>query len=343
MSDHDIMVIGAGQAGLAAAHMLHAADADFTIVDGADKAGGSWHRYYDSLTLFSPARYSELPGAPFPGNPDHYPTRDEVIAYLDTYAARFAHQIETGRQVGKVEVDGARYRISFHCGETRHARALVVATGSFGAPNLPSISGAAHFAGEILHSSDYREPSRFAGQSVIVVGGGNSAIQIAAELAEYSAVTLVSRDRLRFIPQRILRRDIHWWFDKLRLNGTGLFSDHGVPIIDDGRYRAAIRAHRPAVKPMFERFGQRDVQWADGSSINADAVIFATGYRPSLDFLSGTPAVDRHGHPVHRRGISKTLHRLGFVGLSGQNGFASATLRGVGRDAAYVIQRLLRR
>jgi putative flavoprotein involved in K+ transport len=139
----------------------------------------------------------------------------------------------------------------------------------------------------------------------------------------------------------VLGRDIHWWFDKLHLNGTNLFSDHGVPVIDSGRYRSALRRAKPPTKPMFKAFFKDGVIWSDDTEEVIDTVIFATGFRPAMPFLSGIGALDNEGFPMHRNGISTIVAGLGYVGLSGQNGFASATLRGVGRDAGVVIPRLL--
>lgn len=337
MTDHQIIVIGAGQAGLAAGRELASSGADFVIVDERAAAGGSWSSYYDSLVLFSPVRYSSLPGLAMTGDPWRYPSRDEVVSYLRSYRAHFDLSVATGVSVTSVAFNQGRYHVTTGNGETRTAEGLIVATGAFGTPVIPSLPGQGHFAGSILHSASYRNPQPYLGKRIVVVGAGNSAVQIAAELAGVADVTLATRNKIRFLPQRVLGRDVHWWFDKLRLNGLNLFSDHGVPVIDDGTYRAALGRHTPQVRAMFARFTPDGVVWHNGERQSVDAVIFATGFRQRFDFLQASGALAGDGTPLQRRGVSAALPRLGFVGLSGQNGFASATLRGVGPDARHVV------
>lgn len=337
----DFIVIGAGQAGLAAGYHLQRAGADFLIVDGAASVGGAWPAYYDSLELFSPVRYSALPGLAMPGEPYAYPRRDDVTRYLRDYARYFDLPVKLGTKIAGVERSQAAFILRTVEGEPLVTRRLIVATGAFGAPVIPQIAGSAEFAGQIIHSAGYRNPEPFAGQRVIVIGAGNSAVQIAVELAAHANVTLAVRDKVRFLPQKVLGKDVHWWFDKLRLNRRNLFSDHGVPVIDDGRYRAALSADHPQVRTMFKRFTSSGVLWSDGESEPIDQVICATGFRSSLDFLANTGALDHEGNALHRKGISAVVPGLGFVGLSGQNGFASATLRGVGRDARDVVSQLM--
>jgi putative flavoprotein involved in K+ transport len=272
---------------------------------------------------------------------DAYPKRDDVVRYLRDYAAFFSLPVKLGVRTEAVDASGAGFLLRQSDGSRVFARKLIVATGAFGAPVVPQIEGASGFAGRILHSSEYLTPAPFEGQRVVVVGAGNSAVQIAAELAALADVTLAVRSRIRYLPQRILGKDVHWWFDKLRLNQMNLFSDHGVPVIDDGRYRRAIREGRPGVRPMFERFQGDGIVWSDGEHERVDQVIFATGFRAAMGFLKNSGALMPDGRPFHSRGVSTRLRGLGFVGLSGQTGFASATLRGAGPDARHVVNRLL--
>lgn len=350
----DSIVIGAGQAGLAAGHHLARRGLFFEVLEASAVVGGSWPSHYDSLTLFSPARYSSLPGLRFPGDPDRYPTRDEVVAYLRDYARTFGLPVVTGARVTRIgepspdETSQAAglFRVETDDGRVRWSRSVVVATGSFHRPHVPDIPGRETFAGTVLHSSAYRNPAPFAGQRVIVVGAGNSAVQIAAELAEVADVRLATRSPVRFVPQRFGGRDIHFWFRVLGVDAfpTGRWRD-GEPaaaVLDTGRYAAALAAGRPVRMPMFTAFAPDGVLAADGAHVAAESVIFATGFHPSVEFLRGTAAVDETGRPRQRLGVSTTVRGLYYVGLSGQRSLTSATLRRVGPDAAAVVRALAR-
>lgn len=333
----DVIVIGAGQAGLATGYHLQRAHLNFVILEASAQAAGSWPSYYASLRLFSPARYSSLPGMPFPGVPDHYPTRDEVIAYLTQYAAHFHLPVITEQWVEAVTKQGDIFTVLTRDGRSYIARYVIAATGSFNRPRVPELPNQAAFQGTILHSSAYRSPEALAGKHVIVVGGGNSAVQIATELAQVANVTLTTRHPLRFMRQRILGRDFHFW---LKLSGVDKRKPRHASadphVLDMGMYQQAIKSGRPATRPMFTAFTERGVIGQDGQELPADAVIFATGFRPNLDYLSALGALNASGAPLHLDGISTTVAGLGYIGLSYMRSFASATLRGVGADAAYV-------
>ncbi|WP_106400825.1 flavin-containing monooxygenase [Actinocorallia populi] len=343
----DLIIIGAGQAGLATAHAARDAGLSAVVLEASQQAAGSWPRYYDSLTLFSPARRSALPGLPFPADPGHYPARDEVVAYLGDYAARLGADIRTGHRVSKVASNGSdTFEVAADGAESLTAPMVIAATGAFSRPHLPELPGIESFTGTVLHSSDYRRPEPSAGQRVVVVGGGNSAVQIAIELAEHAHVTLATRHPLRFMPQRLLGHDVHRWLAWSGLDGAGwarplLTGGKGTPVFDTGTYRQAIAAGRPDRRPMFTRLDGDQVFWSDGTRERIDTVLLATGYRPGVDYLSGTGALDDDGRPLHRGGVSSACPGLGFVGLEWQRSFASATLRGVGPDARHVLGRLL--
>jgi putative flavoprotein involved in K+ transport len=342
MSELDLVIVGGGQSGLAAAYAARRAGLSFVVLEAADAATGSWPRYYDSLTLFSPARHSELPGRRFGGDPDRYPTRDELADYLRAYAAGFAGQIHTGQRVTRVELG---FTVFTEAGLELRAKRLVAATGAFGAPYRPSLPGLDGFAGDVLHAAHYRESSAFANRRVIVVGGGNSAIQIAAELAGVARVSVATRSPLRFAPQRPLGRDLHWWLTRTGIDEAPLgrwLRGHTTPVLDDGRYRAALATGNPDSRALFERLDGHDVVWRDGDRERVDVVLLATGYRPDLSYLEPTGALDERGRPLHRAGVSTAVGGLGFVGLEHQRSIASATVRGVGRDARHVVDRLAR-
>lgn len=343
----DALVIGAGQAGLATAYHLQGHGLHFQMLEAGCRPVGSWPLHYQSLKLFSPARHAALPGLPFPGDPERYPTRDEVVSYLDEYAAHFRFPVVPDAEVTQVLPDAQGFRVLTADGRTFLARAVIAATGTFRRPYMPSVSGQDTFGGRVLHSLAYQEPSPFTGQRVLVVGAGNSAVQIAVELAGRARVSLTTRTPVRFTPQRPLGRDIHDWLTWARVDQLSLGRLRRLPsprnVFDPGQYRAAFREGRLDQRPMFTRFTLDGVVWPGGREEAVDAVVFATGYRAHLDFLRGTGALDKRGEPVQRMGVSRTVPGLYFVGLSGQRALASATLRGAGQDAAAVVRHLVGR
>lgn len=344
MEEVPLAVIGAGQAGLATAWAANRHGVRPLVLEAADRPGGSWPHYYDSLTLFSPARFSALPGQAMPGDPERYPLRDEVVAYLRDYASRLDAVLRYGQPVESVERDGGGFVLTTADGSRVRSSMVVAATGGFTQPHSPALPGLEDFTGAVLHAARYRSPEPFTGQRVVVVGGGNSGVQIAAELAELARVSLATRSPVTWANQRPLGRDIHWWFTRTGLDAAPLrrIWEKGPTLVnDDGRYRAAFATGNPDRREMFTRLDGDKVTWSDGTVEKVDTLLLATGYRPALDYLAPTGALDAQGHPLHRGGVSTAVPGLGYVGLEFQRSFSSATLRGVGRDARHVLRRLL--
>ncbi|MGW4689873.1 flavin-containing monooxygenase [Streptomyces sp. NPDC004244] len=345
MEHAEAVVIGGGQSGLAAAHALAGAGLKPVVLEASDRAAGSWPHYYDSLTLFSPARFSALPGLPFGGDPDRYPHRDEVAAYLGRYAAHLDAEIRVRSRVARVTADADGFRIELEGGASLTAGAVVAASGSFANPYRPALPGLESFTGRTLHVADYRSPAAFAGQRVVVVGAGNSAVQVAAELARTSRTTLATRAPVKFARQHLWDRDLHFWLTRTGLDaaplGRLLRTPPARPVLDDGRYRAALAAGAPERRPVFTGLDGDKATWADGTAEEVDAVILATGYQPDLPYLAGLDgALDTAGRPRHRDGASLAHPGLAFVGLEWQRSLSSNTLRGVGRDGHRAARRL---
>jgi putative flavoprotein involved in K+ transport len=331
----DILVIGAGQAGLALGHHLARADADFLLVDAHARIGDVWRNRWDSLTLFTPRRYDGLPGAVFPGDPDGHPGKHEVADYLERYAVAFSLPVHTGRRVTAVR---ARQSNGFTVDTTAgsyHARQVVVATGPFTAAAVPSFAHDLDTRVQQLHSSAYRNPDQVHGTDVLVVGGGNTGVQIAEELdCAGLHVTLAVSDLGASLPQRVLGRDLFWWFDHLGAMSISARSRLGQrlsrqnPIIGTdvrGLLGRVDRAER-----VIDVAGDRIV-FADGRSASFDAVVWATGFRPNYPWLH-VPVLDAQGSPVQQDG--RTFHPgLTFIGLPWQRNRGSALLGWVGRDA----------
>ena len=339
---YDAIVVGGGQAGLTMGYRLLNNGLRYLILNASAEPTGSWPDYYDSLVLFSPAEYSSLPGLQFPGDPERYPQRDEVAAYLQEYAAYFALSIINNTRITNIKREGALFRLIDAKDESFLARTVVAATGSFGCPYIPAIKGHEKFKGRTLHAFSYKNPEPYKNQRLIVVGAGNTAVQVGVELAEVADVTLAIKSRLRYAPQRILGRDFHFWARITGLDRVRWLKDQGAPVLDTGKYRAAIASGRPGVKKMFPEFTGTGVIWSDGKSETIDTVIFATGYRPNLDYLKELNAPGPKNKNGSRFGVSKRVPGLFYIGFSGQRSFSSATLRGVGPDSAYVVKHLLR-
>ena len=337
----EVVVIGAGQSGLAAARALLARGISPVVLEAGDRAAGSWPCYYDSLKAFSPAGFNSMPGMAFPGDPDRYPARDEVAGYLDSYAAALGVEIRTRTRVTAVGKDGRDFVVVTADGRRLRAAGIVTASGSFSAPYRPAFPGQESFTGELIHVAGYRNPAPYAGKRVIVVGAGDSAAQVANELAPLARVTVAARHPLRFIPQRIGGTDVHYWlgktgFDALPATWLGKITGGSV-ITDSVGFQQTLADGLADVRPMFAGLDGDQVVWNQHERERADAVILATGYRPSLDYLRGLGALGPDGAPLHAGGISTTHLGLVYLGLEYQRSFASNTLRGVGADASAVI------
>jgi putative flavoprotein involved in K+ transport len=340
-----VIVVGGGQSGLAAARALRELRMPAVILEASDRPTGSWPRYYDSLRLFSPAQYSSMPGMAFPGAPDRYPGRDEVAGYLERYAARLDVEIQTSTRVQTILQDGREFIVVTEGGRALRASGIVAASGSFANPYRPGFPGQEAFTGELSHVADYRTPAAYAGQRVIVVGAGDSAAQVANELAPVATVTLASRHPVRFIPQRLGGEDVHYWlresgFDTLPAEWLSKITGGSV-VTDSVGFQQTLADGRVDRRPMFTALDGNQVVWSDGQREPVDAIILATGYRPSLDYLRELGALDADAAPIHVRGISSTHVGLVYLGLEYQRSFASNTLRGVSADAQAVIPPLV--
>ncbi|QCJ42618.1 NAD(P)/FAD-dependent oxidoreductase [Bacillus sp. S3] len=343
----DAIVIGGGQAGLASGYHLRKRGLQYLILEATEQSVGSWPKYYDSLKLFSPAKFSSLPGMKFPGDPDKYLLRDEVVSYLKDYTKHFDLSIMTDQQIVCVEKNNKEFTVRTKSGKEFQSKTILNATGSFQSPYKPLIRDQEVFKGRILHSSGYQKPDTFVNQRIVVVGRGNSAVQIAIELAEVSKTTLAVRQPVHLIRQRLLGRDIHFW---LKVTGIDTFpfwrfgktTPTSRPVIDFGKYSKQLAQGTPDQQPMFTSFDSDGVIWSDGRKEKVDTVIFATGYQNNLMNLKEIGAIDSNGQPFHVGGVSTSVQGLYYVGLEGQRSISSATLRGVGSDAQFVVQKLVR-
>lgn len=342
---HDVVVVGGGQAGLAAGYYLRRAGLDFVILDGRDGPGGSWGEYWHSLRLFSPAEHSMLPGWWMPAEEGHeYPSARHVTWYLSEYERRYELPVRRPVHVDGVERADGALRVLSRKG-TWTAGYVISATGTWRAPHVPDVPGRDLFQGGQLHTMDYRSPEEFAGQRVVVVGGGNSAAQILAELSQVAETTWTVRRPPRFLPDHLDGRAL---FDiatrRLRARQSGArvppgIGDLGdiavVPPVREARERGALKT-----EPMFERITRTGVAWADGSHMDCDAILWCTGFRPALDHLAPLGLQDDHGRIALEGTRAVDEPRLFLLGYGDWTGPASATLIGVGRTAKATVTRI---
>jgi putative flavoprotein involved in K+ transport len=333
----DVVVIGAGQAGLAVGYYLARQGRRFVILDAADSIGAAWRSRWDSLVLFTPRRYDGLPGLAFPGDPDGYPTRDEVIAYLEQYAAAFELPIELESAVRSLTRDGGQFVVELD-DRSIEADQVVVASGPFQVPRAPELAG--ELAPEVFqaHSTGYRNPGGVPDGTILVVGGGNTGFQIAKELSETRSVHLSVGSRQTPLPQRFLGRDLFWWLTKTGLLEKTVDSRVGRRMRDRDTLICSspreIKRYGVALKPRAVSASGRTVRFADGSELAVDGVIWATGYRADYSWIKA-PVLDPEGRASHRRGVTD-VRGLYFLGLSWQHTRGSALLGWVKDDAEFI-------
>lgn len=341
-SSFEVVVVGAGQAGLAIGSFLRQQGRRFVIIDSADSIGAAWRARWESLTLFTPRRYSGLPGVLFPGDPEGYPTRDEVIAYLERYAQTFDLPIELNSRVRRLSSEDGRFVIETD-GRTIRVGQVVVATGPFQMPFVPEF--ASGLASEVfqVHSTEYRKPSDVPDGTVLVVGGGNTGFQMAKELSATHKVQLAVGSRQTPLPQRILGRDVFWWLTKTGVLNKTVESRLGSKL----RHRDTLIGSSP--RELRQRYGAevksraveasgRVVRFEDGSELEVDAVIWATGYRPDYSWIE-LPVFDRDRRLVHWRGVTD-VPGLYFLGLTWQHTRGSALIGWVKDDAAFIAEQI---
>jgi putative flavoprotein involved in K+ transport len=342
---YDVIVIGGGQAGLAVGYYLRRSGLTWTILDAAERPGGAWQEMWDSLTLFSPATWSSLPGWLMPGGDRAYPGRDAVLAYLAAYEERYKLPIQRPVRVEAVRRADTGFRLDSSAGAWT-ARAAVSATGSGTRPYIPAWPGREAFQGAQLHAAAYRTPAPFAGQRMLIVGARNSAAQILAEVAQVADTTWVTRRPPQFLPDDVDGRAL---FDRATAEYNAAQTGQGagslaaaaqgglgqvvmVPPVLAARERGALVSVRP-----FTRFTAHGVVWPDGRETPVDTVIWATGFRPALDHLAPLNLPLEDGHPRTAGTRALDAPGLWLVGYGDWTGFASATLIGVGRSARQTV------
>jgi putative flavoprotein involved in K+ transport len=340
-----IVVIGAGQAGLAVGYHLREHGLPCVILDAGERIGDSWRRRWDSLRVFTPARYDGLPGWRFPAPGWSYPTKDDVADYLESYAARFGLDVRSGVRVERLSREDGRFVVS--CGERRfEAEQVVVATGGYQAPRIPSFATDLDPGILQLHSSQYRRPAQLRDGAVLVVGAGNSGGEIAMESATAHPTWLSGRDtgqepvRAGSWSDRLLTPP--FWFllshvltvrSPLGRKVRDDLSRRGLPLARVRRkdLAAAGIERVPRVTGVHDGLPLLD----DGRVLEPASVVWCTGFRPDFSWID-LPVLDPDGNPVHDRGVVGSTPGLYVVGLFFLYAGTSSLIGGAGRDAAHI-------
>jgi putative flavoprotein involved in K+ transport len=338
----DVIVVGAGQAGLAIAWYLARLDLRFQVLEASAELGQSWRSRWDSLTLFTPAQYDALPGMPFPAPADTYPTKEPVADYLQAYADAFRLPVRLNARVTSLSRGGDGFEVRT-ADETFSARRVVVATGPFQVPFIPPAADGLDSSVTQIHSADYRNPQALPDGPVLVVGGGNSGLQIAEELSASRRVDVSIGTSPPMLPQRLAGRDLFWWLTRLGLMRVPAESRLGRRVQARGEFvigtsRRRLKRAGVTFRPRLVGADGRTVRFADGSTLDVGVVLWATGYRSDYSWIS-IPGVVRNGRVAHRRGVTD-VPGLYFLGLSWQHTRGSALLGFLDEDARHIADRI---
>ncbi len=335
----DVLVVGAGQAGLAIGwHLREQGIRSFLLIDAGPEVGHVWRTRWDSLRLFTPAEYDGLPGMPFPAAAGTYPSKDDVADYLRGYAAAFELPVRLDTRLTRLAKTGDRFHADTSTGPLT-ARHVVIATGPFQTPVVPTL--ARHLATDVvqLHSADYRNPGQLPDGPVLVVGAGNSGLQIAAELATSRPVTVAVGTRPPMLPQRFLGRDLFWWLSRLGLLTRAADSrlarrlrTKGDLVI--GTRRRDLTRLGIQVRPRLDDADLTTAMFADGSISQVAGVVWATGFRTDYSWLD-IPGAVVDGAVPNQRGITR-VPGLSILGLPWLHTRGSALLGFVKDDAAWL-------
>ena len=341
---YDLIIIGGGQSALACAYFLRRSGLEYLILDDQEQCGGAWLQGWESLTLFSPAAHSSLPGWLMPPTKDEFPTRDEVVNYLCRYESRYGFPIERPVKVAEVVKQQDVFILSTEKTVYR-SRAVISATGTWHKPFIPAIPGIGAFNGLQVHSSKYRNPAHLKGNKVLVVGEGNSGAQILAEISKVAETSWATAKAPEFLPDDVDGRVLFnvasaryfaekkgEVFDTSKYN---LGSIVMVPTVKDARKRNALNHHGPIVG-----ITRRGVVWEDGSKEDFDAIVWCTGFGFGTDHLKRLADPDGSGKIRTQGTRCPHVPGLWLVGYGEWTGFASATLIGVGRSGKKTVREI---
>jgi putative flavoprotein involved in K+ transport len=349
------VVVGGGQAGVSVGYHLKRVGVPFVILDAGERIGDAWRHRWDSLRLFTPARFDGLDGMSFPAGPFSFPTKDEMADYLETYARKFALPVRLGVRVERVSRQGLRFLLV--AGELRFdADNVIVAMGNFQRPSTPAFAADLDPKIQQLHSIDYRDPGQLRNGAVLIVGAGNSGAEIAAELVRASHKTWMAGPSTGNVPFRVDGRAARLGLTRFVFRVVF----HRVLSVANpiGRKARPKMLHRAAplirVKPWdladagVERVprvvGARNglPLLEDGRMLDVANVVWCTGFHPGFSWID-LPVFGADGLPLHENGIVAQEPGLFFVGLHFLYALSSEMIHGVGRDAARIAEVVAKR
>ncbi|ADR22607.1 monooxygenase [Marivirga tractuosa] len=341
---YDVIIIGGGQSALACGYYLRRTNLEYVILDNQVSCGGAWPHAWDSLTLFSPAEHSSLPGWLMPKSEHEFPTKTEVIDYVCQYEKRYKLPVERPFQVKEVKKEASYFTIITDKSNF-YSKTIISATGTFGTPFIPNVPGREIFKGTQLHSAYYQKPEGFTDQKVLIVGEGNSGAQILAEVSKVADTVWTTRKTPEFLPDDVDGRVL---FDqasakyyaekkgeKFDASKYNLGNIVMVPSVKEARKRDVLHS-----KGQFKAFTESGVLWVNGKEESFDAVIWCTGFGFATDHLKKIISTDERGKIKTKGTRSVEEENLWLVGYGGWTGFASATLIGVGRSARATIKEI---
>lgn len=345
MEPLDVIVIGGGQAGLGMGYRLRQAGLEFAILDERSRTGDVWRDRWDSLELFTPRPFVNLPGLKAPGDMRYYPAKDEIADYLQRYREQFDLPVRNDFRVQNLESRDGVFVVTGD-EEILSARAVVIAAGPFHTPQVPACAQQLGPEVRQLHSQDYRRPDDLGPGNVLVVGGGNSAAQIAEELSTGHRVTIASSGPIAYAPKTIAGVSLFWFMHltgMLRADKDAWVSRYARPYADTViGFNLKKLVDQDVVRHVPHRVTDcagREVVFADGSRDTFDNILWCTGFRPHYDWLKVDNALDEQGGPQQTRGISP-VPGLYWLGLPWQNRLNSALINGVDRETRQLMRHL---
>jgi len=325
----DVLVVGGGQAGLAAGYYLSQRGANYVIVDACARVGDAWRTRWDSLRLFTPARLNGLPGARYPAAPGATVSKDQMADFLEAYAKRFGLRVRLGVKVHSLGRDGDRFVTD--AGIT--ADHVIVATSSHGTPYVPSFASELDPSITQLHSTQYRNPSQLHGD-VLVVDAGNSGAEIALDAAGAKHRTWLSGRATGKIPYPMVYWPPLWWiFTRPAFRGIAVV-ERGQPLVRVRPQDIAAAGIERVPRVAGVQDGKPRLE--DGRVLDAGTIIWCTGFRESYAWIK-LPIADEAGRVLHRQGVATSQAGLYFIGLRGQRSVRSSLVDGVGDDAKFVV------